>query len=229
MSCTTGTRQSTPLMDDPAAATPRQIPFLARRREVPRGTRSCAALTRVRSCRLRYRWVPTSANWQTSNVIHQMVLSPDDWLAWRSLRLAALADAPGAFGSTLAEWTGHGDTEQRWRDRLAKVAFNVVLTLEDHSAGMVSATAPGRDGAVELISLWVAPFARGHGVGDAAIDCVMEWARAEYGHVSVVLSVKSDNKPAFSLYGRHGFTDAGPSPDDPSERLMRAEHPLLPR
>jgi len=149
------------------------------------------------------------------------MLSPYDWRLWRSLRLAALADAPGAFGSTLAEWTGHGDTEQRWRARLATVALNVVLTLEDQPAGMVSATAPGRDGAVELMSLWVAPFARGHGVGDAAIDCVVVWAQAEYGDVSVVLSVKTDNEPAFHLYGRHGFTDAGTSPDDPGERLMR--------
>jgi len=150
-----------------------------------------------------------------------MMLSPDDWRLWRSLRLAALADAPGAFGSTLPEWTGPGDTEQRWRARLATVALNVVLTLDDQPAGMVSATAPGRDGAVELISLWVAPFARGHGVGDAAIDCVVAWAHAEYGDVSVVLSVKTGNKPALHLYRRHDFTDAGPSPDDPNERLMR--------
>lgn len=150
-----------------------------------------------------------------------MMLPPDGWRVWRGLRLAALADAPGAFRSTLAEWTGPGDTEQRWRGRLATVALNVVLTLEDQPAGMVSATAPGRDGAVEMISLWVAPFARGHGVGDAAIDCVVAWANAQYGDVSVVLSVKTDNKPALRLYERHGFTDAGPSPDDPTERLLR--------
>jgi len=149
-----------------------------------------------------------------------MMLSPDDWQVWRSLRLAALADAPGAFGSTLAAWTGHGDTEQRWRGRLATVALNVCLTVEDQPAGMVSATAPDREGAVELISLWVAPFARGRGVGDAALDCVVAWAHAEFGDVSVVLSVKTANTPAIQLYGRHGFTDAGPSPDDPSERLM---------
>jgi len=160
--------------------------------------------------------VPTSPSWQTRRVIQQRMLSPDDWQVWRSLRLAALADAPGAFGSMLAEWTGDGDTEQRWRGPLAKVALNVLLTLEDQSAGMVSATAPDREGAVEMISLWVAPFARGHGVGDAALDCVVAWAHAESGGVSVVLSVKADNTPAIQSYGRHGFTDAGPSPDDPS-------------
>ena len=161
------------------------------------------------------------SRWHTSNVIHQMVLSPADWRVWRTLRLAALADAPDAFGSTSAEWTGHGDTEQRWRERLVTVPLNVVLSLNGQPAGMVSATALSRDGAVELISLWVAPFARGRGVGDAAIACVLVWAHAEYGDVPVVLSVKTSNMPAIQLYERHGFTDAGPSPDDDSERRMR--------
>lgn len=154
-------------------------------------------------------------------MIQQRTLGPDDWRAWRSLRLAALAEAPAAFGSTLAEWTGDADTEQRWRSRLASVPLNVALTLDDAPAGMVSATAPGLDRAVHLISLWIAPFARGRGVSDAAIDYVLTWARAEHGVVTVALSVKADNVPAIRLYQRHGFADSGPSPDDPGERMMR--------
>jgi ribosomal protein S18 acetylase RimI-like enzyme len=37
----------------------------------------------------------------------------------------------------------------------------------------------------------------------------------------VVLSVKTGNDHASRLYRRHGFVDAGPSLDDPDERLMR--------
>lgn len=165
--------------------------------------------------------VPHSTGWKIASVIDQHALSPDDWPLWRELRLAALADAPAAFGSTLPEWTGAADTEKRWRARLAEVALNVVLRLDDHPAGMVSATAPSPDGAIKLISMWVAPFARGHGVGDAAIEGVLNWARTEHGGTPVVLSVKALNEPATLLYRRHGFIDAGPSPDDPSERLMR--------
>lgn len=68
--------------------------------------------------------------------------------------------------------------------------------------------------------MWVAPFARGQRVGDAAIECVVTWARADHGGAPVALSVKALNEPAIRLYGRHGFADAGRSPDDPSERLM---------
>jgi ribosomal protein S18 acetylase RimI-like enzyme len=76
------------------------------------------------------------------------------------------------------------------------------------------------DGVVELISMWVAPFARGRGVGDTAVAAITSWANPR----DVVLSVKTDNHPAIALYQRHGFTDAGPSPDGPDETLMFRPH-----
>lgn len=137
------------------------------------------------------------------------------------LRRAALAEAPAAFGSTLAGWSGAGDVERRWRGRFEDVALNLALTLDGKPVGMISATAPDPEGIVELISLWVAPEARGRGVGDEAVRQVLAWARTKHPASQVVLSVKTSNQPARRLYQRHGFSDAGPSPDDPDEELMR--------
>lgn len=151
------------------------------------------------------------------------VLEADDWPTWRSLRRAALADAPDAFGATLAQWTGAGDNEQRWRERLAAVAHNVVAELGGELVGMVSASAPA-DGDVELLSMWVAPPARGKGVGDALVAEVRRWAQ-EMGARRVLLDVRSANPHAIALYERHGFVDAGPAsePGDPHpERRMIA-------
>ncbi len=135
-------------------------------------------------------------------------LGADDWPIWRELRLAALGEAPYAFGSKLADWQGDGDREQRWRDRLA-------------AAGMVSGIGTG--GEVELISLWVAPWARGQGVADALVDAVVGWARA-LPAAAVALAVREGNTHAVTLYLRHGFVDKGPlAPEDadaPGERRM---------
>ena len=159
----------------------------------------------------------------TGGVVGVLVLDARDWQLWRKIRRAALTEAPTVFGSTLADWSGAGDTEERWRGRLEGVALNRVLTLGDEPVGIVSATAPRADGAVQLISLWVSPAGRGHGVGDEAVRQVVAWARREHPGSPVVLSVKLDNEPARRLYERQGVVDAGPSPDGPDDRRMRCQ------
>jgi ribosomal protein S18 acetylase RimI-like enzyme len=129
-------------------------------------------------------------------------------MAWRKLRLDALSEAPAAFSSTLAQWQGEGDTEARWRARLSTVALNVVADLDGKPAGMVSATAPSQDGTVDLISMWVAPFARGRGVGDSLVAVVIKWARQRRA-ARVSLAVVESNEHAVALYRRHGFADIG--------------------
>lgn len=150
------------------------------------------------------------------------VLTPDDWRLWRSLRLEALREAPFAFGSTLADWEGPRDTENDWRQRLLQIPYNVVAFRRGSPAGMVSGAVHG-DKTAELLSMWVAPVSRGRRVGDALVESVREWAAAVAAH-QLMLSVRADNMAAIALYRRHGFQDAGKSPDEtpdgPAERLM---------
>lgn len=139
---------------------------------------------------------------QSGPMVVLRVLEVDDWQDWRELRLAALRDAPQAFGAKLADWQGDGDTEGRWRSRLGNGTHNLLAHLDDQPAGMVSGRP--QDHGVELISLWVASFARGRGVGDALVDAVVRWSVG-----SVSLMVKEGNSGAIALYRRHGFVDAG--------------------
>jgi ribosomal protein S18 acetylase RimI-like enzyme len=148
-------------------------------------------------------------------------ITVEEWSQWRELRLDALEDAPYAFGSTLSDWQGEGDQEKRWRSRLESVDFNAIATMDGRNAGMVSGVLENQR--VELISMWVAPFARGLGVGDELVDSVICWAE-EMKTTRVELSVKEDNLPAITLYTRHGFKDVGANnrDDNPGhpERLM---------
>lgn len=136
----------------------------------------------------------------------------DDWQLWRKLRLEALKEAPYAFGSTLADWQGNGDTETRWRGRLADVPLNIVAEWQKTAAGMVSSTTPNPEGSVELLSMWVAPFARGRGVGDSLVNAVIDWAREQRAS-RVDLAVFDSNERALVLYRRHGFVYVGANAD----------------
>ena len=143
----------------------------------------------------------------------------DDWPLWRKLRLQALEEAPYAFSSRLADWQGRGDTEARWRGRVSDVPLNIVADWQENAAGMASGTAPNPDGSVELISMWVAPFARGRGVGDALVNAVIEWAREQQAS-SVVLGVLEGNERAVAFYRRHGFIPVGASVGTATEHRM---------
>ena len=137
--------------------------------------------------------------------------------------LRALAEAPYAFGSTLAEWTGSGDTEERWRNRLSSVPLNLVASFNGEPIGMASATSPVDD-EVEVISTWVAPQTRGRAVGTALIEAIVVWAVEQ--HVTrVALDVEGTNVSAINLYKRLGLVDVGlspgSSPDVPERRMLR--------
>jgi len=123
------------------------------------------------------------------------------------MRLAALTEAPAAFGSTVADWTGPGDTESRWRNRLTDVPLNLLADLDGRPVGMASATAP-ENGEVELISMWVAPAARGRGVGASLVQAIVAWAGAQ-GATKLCLDVRQANRFAIDLYERIGFVDVG--------------------
>jgi ribosomal protein S18 acetylase RimI-like enzyme len=159
----------------------------------------------------------------TKPAVSLRILTADDWLLFRDVRLEALREAAYAFGSTLDDWQREKDTEDRWRQRLTDVPFNVIAYFGGTPSGMVSATKPNADGAIELISMWVAPFARGKGVADLLVDAVIRWATAER-ITKVSLDVIEDNGRARAFYHRHGFIDQGRneiSNGTPERRMLR--------
>jgi GNAT superfamily N-acetyltransferase len=131
----------------------------------------------------------------------------DDWQRWSQVRLAALEDAPHAYGTKLSQW--RLASEDRWRERLRDVPFNALAEIDDAACGIASGL-PEDDGSALLISMWVAPSARGRGVGDALVQSVIEWARG-WGAKAVKLDVVTTNSPAIELYRRNGFADNGSS------------------
>jgi ribosomal protein S18 acetylase RimI-like enzyme len=148
--------------------------------------------------------------------VHRIAVS--DWPVFRQLRLAALAEAPQAFGTKLADWQGTGDSPDRWMQRLRAVPANFIAHLDGAAVGLASGALEA-GGAAELISFWVAPGARGAGVSDALIDAVVAWAAAEGRH-PLTLQVKIDNQHARAAYRRCGFREADDRSADSSDELV---------
>lgn len=137
-------------------------------------------------------------------VILQLV--PDDWERFRDIRLAALLDAPAAFGSTYAQSVVY--TEHIWRSRLT-----TAIMFAAESGGRLIGIAGGLagqngDGTAMLISMWVDPAARGEGIGARLVNRVIEWARAERFQ-RLTLWVTVGNDAAERLYARCGFVPTG--------------------
>lgn len=149
-------------------------------------------------------------------------LTVEDWALWREVRLRALADAPQAFDSTLTDWQGEGDAEDRWRSRLVDVPFNLVGTIDGEAIGQVSGTALDDRGRCELISMWVDASVRGRGVGGALIDGVAEWALS-VGASALVLSVRQSNTHAVDLYTRASFVPIDEPAGDRCDLRMRRD------
>ncbi|MFS3130667.1 GNAT family N-acetyltransferase [Nocardioides sp. Bht2] len=134
------------------------------------------------------------------------IAGADDWQIWREVRLAALAESPGAFGATLADWQGDGDKVERWRARLSiPGARDLIAYLDGHPVGMASGVPGEVPETIELISMWVAPSARGHGISDLVIEEIARWSDAQ-GANRLVLAVKAQNLAAIRAYQRAGFS-----------------------
>jgi ribosomal protein S18 acetylase RimI-like enzyme len=138
---------------------------------------------------------------------------PDEWATVRDVRLAALADAPDAFASTLTRELGR--TGPQWRSRIgawpwflawrAGAPAGLVATVPDQAAS--GPPAAGRRG-WHLVSMWVCPPARGHGVADMLVGAVMDHAEMA-GAPRVTLWVAVGNARARAFYRRMGFTATG--------------------
>lgn len=134
---------------------------------------------------------------------------PDEWEALRDLRLRALETDPDAFGDTYERAVIDDDAAWRARADRPDGATFVAVASDSGFVGMASGgPAPNRPDAGAVYGMWVAPEARGQGLGAALLDAVETWAR-EAGYGLIGLGVTTTNEPAFRLYTAKGYTDIG--------------------
>lgn len=149
-------------------------------------------------------------------------LTVDDWRVWREVRLASLADAPYAFGTTLAE--AQTRTDDWWQDSLGW-RHQFMAERDGRPVGTAGGYLFEGETHPELISMWVAPEARGSGAGDLLVRAVLDWAQVG-GHLAVELWVKDGNARAERLYTRHGFVRTGRTKIEDSQVEVEMRAPV---
>jgi ribosomal protein S18 acetylase RimI-like enzyme len=138
----------------------------------------------------------------------------EEWEWLRAIRLRALADAPMAFGSTLADEQARPD--EFWRGRAAGGASDddrATFIAERNGVWVgIGTCVLEAGGAGErpawIFGMWVDPAVRRQGTAQALLRFLAGWAR-ERGADVLNLHVTATNAPAIALYERLGFRTTG--------------------
>jgi GNAT superfamily N-acetyltransferase len=145
---------------------------------------------------------------------HQMEprrIRADEGLKNRAIRLRMLADAPDAFGGTLADALAR--PEASWHLQAAALARSTeraLFVVEEGSrwlgivGGILERDAEDGELTVEVVAVWVEPAARRRGLAQALVERVVAWA-TELGAGRACLWVHDANLAAIRLYERLRF------------------------
>lgn len=136
-------------------------------------------------------------------------LTPEAWQLHRAIRIAALADAPYAFTTRLADVADRSDDEWAGLTRRRAQDPNGVTYfahVDGEPCGMAACVLT--DLGAEMLAVWVAPQRRRLGVAEAMVDYARAWALSR-GVAQLVVGVYADNRGAISLYRSVGFVDTG--------------------
>jgi GNAT superfamily N-acetyltransferase len=146
-----------------------------------------------------------------------------EWAAYRQVRLAALAEAPYAFSTTLEQESAKDDAY--WQDRAAHGIPMFIAWQDGEPAGLAGAFVvpqeelpPGVRRTWHLVSMWVSPAQRGTGLAERLVQAVTGAARAD-GATRLILWVTDVNERARAFYGRLGFRPTG------ARQLVRPDEP----
>ncbi|MFF7063722.1 GNAT family N-acetyltransferase [Pseudomonas sp. NPDC008258] len=155
-------------------------------------------------------------------IVHSVTES--DWRAYREIRLRALRESEDAFASTYEHESTREEGE--WQARVSAMVSSssaqaFFASQHNEVCGLVWCKSSGIEvDVVELFQMWVAPDARGFGVGRALLEHAITWA-LDRGAQRVRLGVTIAESPAMHLYRASGFHAVGlPEPLREGSALM---------
>ena len=137
---------------------------------------------------------------------------PEEWAAYRELRLEALKNHPTAFGSDYEETLAHPDSY--WQERMQLDDDRDALFLAELEEKLIGMTGIHRDNgkkgrhAAMVWGVYVRKGWRGLRIADELIRLCLDWG-IRHGVVIARLGVATTNTAAIHCYERCGFSNYG--------------------
>jgi ribosomal protein S18 acetylase RimI-like enzyme len=166
--------------------------------------------------------------------VHVRRVTSDDADLVRTVRLAALAEAPRSFGSTYDREIDYpADRWTSWVEAGASGEAAVIfLAVDDDgggdAVGMVGVLADYPDThEPTLWGIWASPRVRRRGLAGQLVEAAYTWA-VSVGLDELRLWVAEDNPAAIALFRWHGFTPTGerePLPSDDDRGMLEFVRP----
>ena len=153
------------------------------------------------------------------------VLAPitlENLALFREIRLRALEQDPGVFGSTYAREAALAESEWAARVRRWNGERGIGFLAMDGEApcGLAGALLEEADPLrAQLVSMWTAPTHRRAGVGRLLVEGVLGWASSRCLPV-IYLSVVNNNSSAIRFYETLGFTRTGKTTPYPNDAAL---------
>ncbi|MBE3024827.1 N-acetyltransferase [Janthinobacterium sp. BJB1] len=135
--------------------------------------------------------------------MHIRPTNASDWPALKATRLAALLDAPAAFGASHASAARFSDAD--WQERAVSTPQRTFfLAFDAEQAIGLAAQVVAGNGECHLIAMWVQAEYRGLAVAQGLVEAVKQCA-VNNGHARLVLDVAPENARAAAFYQKQGF------------------------
>lgn len=169
----------------------------------------------------------------TIDAVRVVVLEPQDWRAFKAIRLEALRSEPAAFSSTYAESRARPD--ESWPQRLADPRGMVLAAMAGRRPiGMVGAhrgSDEGDESVAVVFGMYVNEAHRGQGVGRLLLSTLLDMVAAHPEIDTIRLWVGAGQEPARRLYTSIGFRVVGrethlPQNDRQSHDELIMERPI---
>ncbi|GAB2776195.1 hypothetical protein GCM10027020_31800 [Nocardioides salsibiostraticola] len=130
------------------------------------------------------------------------LLGVNEWQLYRTVRLAALEDAPDAFVARFEDEASYDD--DYWSERMTR-AHRVIAERKGEPVGVVSLGLHNDDPETgEVFGLWTSPGARGERIARGLVETAAQKAATD-GHRFLYFWAGSDNPSAVGFASSYGF------------------------